>query len=243
MKRYHLPYESQTHSQHGEDGIIAVMTQAILDPNRFVFEIGWGSGKQNMSRCLMEQGWSGIGIDGAHQPHPGLVIPDNFQYRQLYVDPSQFASAFEGVPEDMDFFSLDIDSFDFEVARWALDNGYRPKTVCLEFNHRFGPDVQASFPWAPPAPGRRKFVYNKHWFHGVSLAKYRALWQSHGYHYFGFDSSCVNVFFYDPQAVSDLSTLPRLESSVLAVQDDIVRDRILQDDYWQDRVSDIYQEI
>ena len=125
MKRYHLPYESQTHSQHGEDGIIAVMTQAILDPNRFVFEIGWGSGKQNMSRCLMEQGWSGIGIDGAHQPHPGLVIPDNFQYRQLYVDPSQFASAFEGVPEDMDFFSLDIDSFAPRLSFfWAVGMNY-----------------------------------------------------------------------------------------------------------------------
>ena len=242
MKRYHLPYESQTYSQHGEDGIIAVMTQAILDPNRFVFEIGWGSGKQNMSRCLMEQGWSGVGIDGAHEPHAGLRIPDNFHYRQLYVDPNQFSTAFAGVPPDMDFFSLDIDSFDFEVARWALDNGYRPKTVCLEFNHRFGPHVQASFPWAEPKPGRRKFVYNKHWFHGVSLAKYRALWETHGYQYFGFDSSCVNVFFYDPSSVGDLGHLPRLDTQVLAVQEDRVYEQILRDDYWRDRVADIYQE-
>jgi hypothetical protein len=242
MKRYHLPYESQTYSQHGEDGIIAVMTEAILDPNRFVFEIGWGSGKQNMSRCLMEQGWRGIGIDGAHEAHPGLHIPSTFQYRQLYVDPTRFDEAFSGVPKDMDFFSLDIDSFDYEVARWALDNGFRPKTVCLEFNQRFGPEVQASFPWAAPAPGRKKIVYNKHLFHGVSLAKYRALWQAHGYQYFGFDSSGVNVFFYDPGTVGDLSALPRLHDHMLAVQTDLVRDKVLQDDYWRDRVTDIYQE-
>jgi hypothetical protein len=242
MKRYRLPYESQRHSQHGEDGIIDTMTAAIRSPNRFVFEIGWGSGKENMSRNLMEQGWSGIGIDGAREPHPDIRLPDCFEYRMMYVEPSKFDTAFQGVPRDPDFFSLDIDSFDFEVAQWALDNGYRPKTVCLEFNHRFGATVQASFPWAAPAPGRPKFVYNKHWFHGVSLAKYRALWEGRGYRYFGFDSSCVNVFFYDPDQVSKLDH-PVLMPSDLCTQQETVKSVILADAYWGARVDDIYREI
>jgi hypothetical protein len=242
MKRYRLPYESQRHSQHGEDGIIEIMTAAIRSPNRFVFEIGWGSGKENMSRNLMEQGWSGIGIDGAREPHPDVRLPDCFEYRMMYVEPSNFDTAFQGVPQDLDFFSLDIDSFDFEVARWALDNGFRPKTVCLEFNHRFGPAIQASFPWAAPAPRRPKFVYNKHWFHGVSLAKYQALWQSRGYRYFGFDSSCVNVFFYDPDQVSDLDH-PVLMPADLCTQQDTVKSVIEADAYWGARVNDIYREI
>jgi len=242
MKRYRLPYESKHHSQHGEDGIIEIMTAAIRSPNRFVFEIGWGSGKENMSRNLMEQGWSGIGIDGAREPHPDIRLPDCFEYRMMYVEPSKFDTAFRGVPRDLDFFSLDIDSFDFEVAQWALNNGYRPKTVCLEFNHRFGATVQASFPWAAPAPGRPKFVYNKHWFHGVSLAKYRALWQSRGYRYFGFDSSCVNVFFYDPDQVSNLDH-PVLMPSDLCTQQDTVKSVIEADAYWGDKVADIYREI
>ena len=50
--KWRLDYESQTYSQHGEDGIIQVLTDAIQHPNRFVFEIGWGSGDQNMSRNL-----------------------------------------------------------------------------------------------------------------------------------------------------------------------------------------------
>ena len=242
MKRYRLPYESQRHSQHGEDGIIAVMTEAIKNPNRFVFEIGWGTGKENMSRNLMEQGWSGIGIDGAQEPHPDITLPDCFEYRMMYVEPDRFEAAFQGVPRDLDFFSLDIDSFDFEVARWALDNGYRPRTVCLEFNHRFGSSVQASFPWAPPAPGRPKFVYNKHWVHGVSLAKYRTLWEGHGYRYFGFDSSCVNVFFYDPDQLCDLDH-PVLMPWDLCTQQDSVRSVVQADAYWSARVDEIYCEI
>lgn len=217
------------------------MTAAIRDPNRFVFEIGWGSGNENMSRSLIEQGWRGIGIDGVREPHPGLRLPECFEYRALYVQPDRFGEAFKGVPPDMDFFSLDIDSFDFEVARWALDNGYRPCAVCLEFNHRFGPDVQASFPWAPPYPGRRKFVYNKREFHGVSLAKYRALWQGHGYRYFGFDSSCVNVFFYDPGQVDALDDLPIQSAGDLCTTTDTVREFIQADQYWHTRETEIYQ--
>lgn len=243
MKQYRLPHESRTFSQHGEDGIIRVMTDAINEPNRFVFEIGWGSGKQNMSRCLMEQGWHGIGIDGARSPVPDLRIPDSFQYRGMYVTPHNLDEAFQDVPLDMDFFSLDIDSFDFEVAAWALEHGYRPKTVCLEFNHRFGAQVQASFPWIAPAPGRPKFVYNKRLFHGVSLAKYRALWQAHGYRYFGFDSSCVNVFFYRPDAVSDLAQWPVLEESDLPQQQDLVQPHVMQDPFWCDRLADIYRSV
>lgn len=245
MKTSHwkLPYESQTYSQHGEDGIIKVMTDAIVNPNRFVFEIGWGSGKENMSRNLFEQGWSGVGIDGARLPHPDIVIPEQFEYRCLYVRPDELETAFSGVPKDMDFFSLDIDSFDYEIAAWALSNEYRPKTVCLEFNCHFGPSTRARFPWAPMVPGRPKHVYNKRILYGSSLAQYRSLWESHGYRWFGFDSSCVNTFFYDPDQVTDLGDQPILTEPDLRCQEDRVRPAIAQDPYWQDRCDEIYIEI
>lgn len=237
---WRLDYEKQTYSQHGEDGIIKVMTDAIRQPNKFVFEIGWGSGKENMSRNLFEQGWSGIGIDGARQPHPGLIIPDQFQYRCFYVQPDRLSEAFQDVPHDMDFFSLDIDSFDYEVASWALANGYRPKTVCLEFNCHFGPYVQASFPWAPLTLDRPKHVYNKKIFYGCSLARYRQLWEGHGYRWFGFDSSCVNTFFYDPDQVNDLTHWQTLVESDLRYQHDQVQAAIESHPYWIQRRADIY---
>jgi hypothetical protein len=239
--RWRLDYESQTYSQHGEDGIIKVLTDAIRHPNRFVFEIGWGSGDQNMSRNLFEQGWSGIGIDKDRQPHPDIVIPEQFEYRCLYVRPDELATAFAGVPKDMDFFSLDIDSFDFEIASWVLHNGYRPRTVCLEFNQQFGPDVQASFPWVPMHPGRPKRVHDKIQLYGVSLAKYQKLWTEFGYRFFTVDSSFVNAFFYDPTEVNISPNMPVLDNKHLPAQTDRVRVAIEEHNFWAQKVNDIYQ--
>ena len=238
--KWQLPYESRTHSQHGEDGIIKIMTDAITDPNRFVFEIGWGSGTENMSRALFEQGWSGIGIDGAQEPHADLVVPDQFEYRGMYVDMHNLEDAFKGVPQNLDFFSLDIDSFDFEIARWALAQGYRPRTVCVEFNQEFGPSVQASFPWLAAA-GRPKRVYDKHHCYGSSLAKYRALWTHHGYEFFTVDSSFVNAFFYDPDQVRLPAELPRLDQWALPSQQDNVLSVLELHGFWSQQLDQVYR--
>jgi hypothetical protein len=237
---WRLPYESCRYSQHGEDGIIQLMTDAICDPNRFVFEIGWGSGVENMSRNLFEQGWSGIGIDGARKPHPALVLPDQFCYRSMYVTPHTLPIAFEGVPQDLDFFSLDIDSFDFDVAYWALNNGYRPKTVCVEINQTFGPDIEASFPWQAPQ-NRPKRIYDKQHLYGSSLAKYQAFWCSHEYRFFTVDSSSVNAFFYDPKQVDPIPDVPILDNSELGCQSDCASSVIDEHPYWQHHRSLIYR--
>lgn len=233
---YKLAHEHRVHSQHGEDGIIKTMTDAIVSPNRCFLEIGWGDGTQNMTRRLIEQGWSGVAIDGGHEPE--IPVPANVQFRSLFITPQILEQAFDGVPQDLDFFSLDIDSFDFEVAAWALDHGYRPKTVCLEFNHRFGASAVASFPWVQH---KGKGTYNKRHLHGVSLAKYQHLWQGHGYRYFGFDSSCVNVFFYDPRQVRSLDAVECLDIQHLPDPQDQVRPVVEQHAYWRDYLDQIYQ--
>lgn len=238
--KWRLPYELRHHSQHGEDGIIQVMINAIRDPNRFVFEIGWGSGVENMSRNLFEQGWSGIGIDGARGPHPDLVLPAQFCYRSMYVTPATLAEAFEGVPQDLDFFSLDIDSFDFDVAHWALVQGYRPKTVCVEINQTFGPEVEASFPWQPPQ-NRPKRIYDKQHLYGASLAKYQALWLSHGYRFFTIDSSSVNAFFYDPEQMDAMPDVPVLDNMQLGCQSDRAAPVIDSHTHWQRHRELIYR--
>jgi hypothetical protein len=216
------------------------MTDAICDPNRFVFEIGWGSGVENMSRNLFEQGWHGIGIDGAREPNAALVVPDQFCYRSMYVTPHTLPTAFNGVPQDLDFFSLDIDSFDFDVAYWALNNGYRPKTVCVEINQTFGPDIEASFPWQSPQ-NRPKRIYDKRHLYGSSLAKYQVFWCGHGYRFFTIDSSSVNAFFYDPEQVGPIPDVPILGNSELGCQLDRVSSVIDAHPYWQHHRSLIYR--
>ena len=233
---YKLPYEDRYYSQHGEDGIIQAMTTAIQVPNRYFLEIGWGDGTQNMTRNLIEQGWQGVAVDGGHQSR--ISLPSGVEFRSLFITPDSLDQALAGVPQDLDFFSLDIDSFDFEVVAWIMARGYRPRTVCLEFNHRFGDTAVASFPWTQQ---RGKGIYNKQHFHGVSLAKYREFWQAQGYTYFGFDSSCVNVFFYDARSVQSLAHLPVLGNEHLPNIQDQVRPVVEQHAYWSTRLDNIYQ--
>ena len=57
---YKLHYEKQIYSQHGEDGIIEMMTNAIINPDKTFLEIGWGDGGTNMTNYLQyDKDWSG----------------------------------------------------------------------------------------------------------------------------------------------------------------------------------------
>ena len=59
MKGFLLPYEKQITSQHGEDGIIEQMLNAIINPDKTFLEIGWGDGGSNMTwHLMMDKGWT-----------------------------------------------------------------------------------------------------------------------------------------------------------------------------------------
>jgi len=77
----------------------------------------------------------------------GLLGNKEFKHIVLKVTPKNVHKAFKDTPKVFDFFSLDIDSYDFEIAEKLLSLGWQPKTVCLEFNPKFGPTAHASFPF------------------------------------------------------------------------------------------------
>jgi len=75
--------------------------------------------------------------------------------------------------------------------------------------------------------------------YGSSLAKYIALWTSHGYRYFGFDSTFTNVFFYHPDTVNDLSHLKIYQPEDLPfANDDIMLTMIKMHPIWN--IEDIW---
>lgn len=233
----HLPYEKNIYSQNGEDGIIEQLTSAIKDCNKTFLEIGWGDGTCNMTRLLAERGWTGIGIDAMYTPSLSVKYPDSFVFRQMMVNLDNLAEAIEGTSNDVDFFSLDIDSFDFEVSRWILEQGYRPKTVCLEINPRFGASVQASFPFKQRT---KKKIYRKTSFYGVSILKYKRLWESYGYKYFGYDSTQTNVFFYHSDTVNSLEHLPVHTLEEFPITQDLMESIISEYDFWNQYKQEIY---
>lgn len=234
-----LPYERRGNSQHGEDGIIETMISAIKNPTNTFLEIGCGLGIENMTVSLIKKGWGGVCVDIFDDLHPDAIRNNKLVYKQLFVNLDNLNQAFSDTPKDFDFFSLDIDSFDFEVCRWLLKNNYRPKTVCLEFNPRFGHIIEASFPYEER---RKKKPYRKGGSYGSSIAKYKKLWESYGYKYFTYDSSLTNLFFYDPNTVADLSDLPAHSLENFPIKEDINKEIILRFGYWVGRLDEIYKE-
>lgn len=234
-----LNYEEKITSQNGEDGIIKELVSAIKNPNKTFLEIGWGDGGANMTVNLMKKGWSGVGIDSSTPVHN--TDYDNFKHFQEYVHPETCEKYLNHVPLDCDFFSLDIDSFDYEVAKKLLECGFRPKTVCVEINARFGPTSIASFPYLDKIPFKMKIYRKTSWF-GCSLEKYRILWAEYGYTYFGYDSSATNAFFYHTESCNEI-TLPILSDEEFPYKDDeTMKYLISTHPYWSNHQNLIYKE-
>lgn len=239
---YKLPYERQIiSSQHGEDGIIELLCQHIKEPNRKFLEIGWGTGKQNMTITLLEQGWSGVGIDKRPMAEPNRW-PDRFVKLDELVFPDTIVDMLSpyNILNNPDFFSLDIDSFDFDVAASLLKSGFRPKIVCVEINPRFGGSAIASYPYLLSKKGIK--LYNKFYYGGCSLSKYQEFWNNYDYEFFTIDSSQVNAFFYNRKSCNPIdASVPRLTNDFIGEDDCRMREEISKHDFWRDKVDLIYK--
>lgn len=219
MKKFKLEYEEQFYSQHGEDGIINLLINNILKKDYTFLEIGFGNGKvTNMSKnLLINQNYKGIGVDislavGGLDDYP-------LEYISSKIDVNNCLNLITDENITCDFFSLDIDSYDFDIMQKMFESGFRPKTICVEINRGFGESV-ASFPYKDDA----KRLYNKSYFHGCSLNKYKNYLKSFGYEFFTVDTSGVNAFFYRKKDCNDKN---------LKTYD------VLQNDYKEDKVQKV----
>jgi len=229
--------EKSVTSQNGEDGIIEYMLEHIINPNKQFLEIGWGDGIHNMAHNLMIKGWGGLGVD---LMPCAAEIPASVKFVQTAVTPEGCAELLKETPKDVDFFSLDIDSYDYEISKQMLILGYRPKVICLEINKRFGPTVHASFPYIKNSP---KKTYHKIKWCGVSLAKYIKLWQKYDYEFFTCDSSCTNAFFYHKQTVRTLDYNNTIRVDNFPITSDTeAAGHINEHSYWRENKHVIYQE-
>jgi hypothetical protein len=64
-----------------------------------------------------------------------------------YLFGSNIASVFKKyhVPQEFDYLSCDMDSFDQWVLRGILEGGYRPRVISSEFNSNWGIESPFSF--------------------------------------------------------------------------------------------------
>jgi hypothetical protein len=204
LAQHFLPYEYKFSSQHREDGIIDLLCSNIKDPDHWAIEIGSGTGEQNMIRNLVQNlNYQGIG----HDFQPASWTHSNYEHRTCAVALDQIGSLIESWPtRTPDFFSLDIDSFDFWLLKDLLYNhNFRPAVMCLEYLSYYRDQIVSVI------PGLSKY---KKTYCGCSLGAYQILTKQFGYQFFTVDTCGVNSFFYHPDRIRDISLLDNLPTHI-----------------------------
>jgi hypothetical protein len=195
-------HESSVYSQNGEDGILVALFDTIGTTNRFLVEFGAGVGDECNSRLLVEQGWTGLRMDGVDQA-------DGVDIRQEFITAENINELFAkyGVPDEFDLLSIDIDSNDYWVLR-SLDERYRPRVLVMEYNASLGPTERKTIAYDPT------YVWDVSSYFGASLAALQSVAVDRGYSLVGCDSLGVNCFFVRTDCRADFAALTPAQAYV-----------------------------
>lgn len=192
-------YEYSWLSQNGEDGVIRFLFDQIGYESRWFVEFGFGAVQCNGLRLMKQEGFSGLLMDGSSEnvaffnhaaAKSGL---GNAKAIQAFITLENLQDLIRGngVPEEIDFLSLDVDGNDYWF--WEELTCISPRVVCIEYNAGLGPDLSLTVPYDPEFER-----YSKHpsgFFHGASLAALESLGKRKGYYLIGCDSTGTNAFF------------------------------------------------
>ncbi|CAM9189693.1 unnamed protein product, partial [Ectocarpus fasciculatus] len=125
-------------SQSGQDGMLQYIFKHIGTTNRYFVEFGF-NGPTYLddtganSNFLYKTGWRGLLLDGANS-NPDINL------HTAWIEPETIVSVFDrhGVPSDLDYLSIDIDSTDLWIFRAIVSSGrYRPRVITVEYNSNY----------------------------------------------------------------------------------------------------------
>ena len=195
-------------SQHEEDGITLALLRAAEVRHRTFVDIGCGGNGGNSGVLAYELGWSGLMVDA----NPKSVAASA---RLFSVNPgvrvvkSRLASATidqflikHGAAGEVDFMSIDIDSFDYWL--WHAITACSPRVLVMEYNGLFGRDRAVTVPDAPRPPVAPKG------YGGASLTALERLSRAKGYGLILCEDAGVNAFFLRDDVAPDI---PRLTAA------------------------------
>lgn len=172
-----LDLSDKKFSQYGESVIAQSIFENIGTTNKFLVDIGAGGGYSN-SKEFLNNGWSGFrfDLDGSEGTINEFIKPDNIC--ALLAE--------RECPNEFDFLSVDIDSFDYDVIDNVLKS-YTPRVVCAEFNGTLDPNsfVKLKYEDGYTWDGTNKY--------GFSFGAGLRLFVNHGYAVI-FNSKDTNMF-------------------------------------------------
>lgn len=245
-----LNFGKKVYSQFDEDGILEVLIENLINPNKTCVEIGWGSDiltkgrivpfAENCTQNLVQNhGYKCYAFDGKRQNK----IPNNVIFQKDRITPDSCEDLLKIFPKKVDVFSLDIDSFDFEVMEGLISRGFSPSIVCAEINRKFGYDAVCSMPYVEDC-----LDYTGKYWHGVSYRKYRNYFESLGYKFFTLCSSGVNIFFYDPKCVIEINLPKDILEYIHSDEDRLprhneeeIRKSCKEHEFWKDYEDDLFK--
>jgi hypothetical protein len=143
-------YEKNVHSQTGEDGVLEQILKTLGIQNGWCVEFGAWDGKHlSNTYKLMQEGWSGVFIEGSPLRHVDLMKTYEGNPKAHCI--CAFVN-FEGennldgilkktpIPKDFGVLSIDIDGNDYHI--WDSVKAFAPRVVVIEFNPTIPPHVE-----------------------------------------------------------------------------------------------------
>lgn len=171
----------KNYSQGFQDGIIREIFSHIGTTNRHFVEFGFGyypaeqiHTRYNSSGLntanLYWQGWHGTYFDA-------IIENKEFNIIKAVLTESTIVHHFQqaGIPYEVDYVSIDVDSVDLWLLKGLLENGkYRPRLISVEYNSHFAADMMISMQpeWHP---------WTKRSIYGASAAAINYIAQLSGY--------------------------------------------------------------
>lgn len=178
---------SKCTSQNNQDEILRRIFDTIGTSNKHCVEFGFGYDEAETLRledfktrvkmssglnthALVADGWTPTLFDAE-------VENLNIHLHKNVLTPENIGEAFKevGVPIDVDYVSIDVDSIDVWLFHGLLKSGYRPRVVSIEYNANFPLDMPLACEqkWAPWKKGSR--------IYGASAASINIVAEMFGY--------------------------------------------------------------
>ena len=188
--------ERQITSQGGQDGIIKYILSHIGAKNSFFVEFGVGyvadASEELFNKKLLntgqlhKKGWKGVYFD-AEIENKELNIVKSVLTQDNIV--SKFQE--NGVPFQVDYVSIDVDSVDLWLFKALIareTSPYRPRLISVEFNINYAPDMMITMvpEWHP---------WTKRSVYGSSAAALDYIAKINGYETVYIMESGLDMFF------------------------------------------------
>mgnify|MGYP001220503996 CR=1 FL=1 len=141
----------KVYSQNEEDGIIESIFSDIGIENKIFCEIGIGDCIENNTHYLLLKGWKGLWVDSRKKYINKLKNKINknqtiLDFKTKIVTKENInhiiSESFifkENQNKEIDFFSIDIDSYDIDCLSSLVF--LKPRLICIEYNAKFNQNI------------------------------------------------------------------------------------------------------